>query len=177
MAIKSIISSGSKVEKFQGPILKVGAASTLKLTREALDQLGVTHGDYAFIADDDEDANVYYVAGSKEEKVGPFKGAKLGIVGDKEAVDTANAPQLQFSHNLLGKKMYESIAVMDVTEESFDHEGLTFFKMTVKQTREEATAEKKATEVSKQAKQDAAEDKALEAKAPKAEKAVRESAE
>lgn len=162
MAIKSIIQSGSKVEKFLGPIMKVGAANTMKLTREALDMLGVTAGDYVFVADGEEEGE-FYVAGSKNERSeSGAKGSKLGIVGDKNDTDPDNASQLQFSHALLGKKLFEVAAVLDVTTETVEFDGLTFHAMKIKQSREEAVAEKEASERAKQDAVNAEEDAAIE---------------
>jgi hypothetical protein len=160
MAIKSIIQSGSKVEKFQGAIMKVGAANTMKLTSEALALIGVGLGDYVFVADGEEEGE-FYVAGSKNERsASGAKGSKLGIVGDKDSVDVNNISQLQFSHALLGKKLFDVAAVLDVTEETQEFDGLNFHTMTIKQTREEANAEKATAEAAKQAKVDAEEDAA-----------------
>ena len=165
MAIKSIISSGAKTEKFQGAIMKVGAGNTMKLTRDALVLLLLSSGGYVFVADDSDDANVFYVAGSQEERSeSGAKGSKLGIVGDKESTSLESASQLQFSHALLGKKLHDVAAVFEISEDSFDHDGLKFHTMTVKQSRADYEKDKAEQEAAKQAKVDSEEDNAANGK-------------
>lgn len=176
MAIKGIISAGTKVQEFAGrPVMKVGASNTLKLNREALNILGVDFGDYVFMAPDEDDSNLYYIAGSKEANT-EFgdRGSKLGVVGEK-GKNTANLPQLQFNHAALGDELFDKAATFeltptktvgegdDATEESlsFEYNGLTFYPMTIIQTRAEVVAEKEANEKNKQEASDKKEDEAI----------------
>lgn len=173
--IKSVISAGTKSQAFEGPIVKIGASNSIKLVAETLDLLGGKNGNFAFIADDTDDDNLFYIGVSADalDSEGA-RGSKLGVVGEKSKVSAENPNQLSFTHAVLGKKLHDKAATFMVnqfvkdedgvdTEESagFEHNGITYFPMTILQTREAAELEKKQAEEAKQAKSDKAEDAAL----------------
>jgi hypothetical protein len=154
MGIKSVISAGTKSNQFEGPIVKIGASNSIKLTRQVLDATGAEYGHFAFIADDTDDNSVFYLATCSEStNDAGERGSKLGIVGEVTDAAKANPNQLAFTHATLGSRLYNVAATFTVdTEKGFEHNGLTFYPMTVLQSREEADAEKAANESAKASK-------------------------
>lgn len=154
MAIKSVISAGTKSNQFEGPIVKIGASNSIKLTRQILDATGALFGWFAFIADDTDDTSLFYLAVSENatNEAGE-RGSKLGVVGEGTDSNKANPNQLAFTHATLGTRLYNVAATFTVDlEGGFEHNGLTFYPMTVLQSREEADAEKAANDAAKAAK-------------------------
>ena len=154
MAIKSVISAGTKSNQFEGPIVKIGASNSIKLTRQILDATGAAFGWFAFIADDTDDNTIFYLGVSPEAtNEGGDRGSKLGVVGENTDAAKANPNQLSFTHATLGSRLYNVAATFTVDlEGGFEHNGLTFYPMTVLQSREDADAEKAIADAAKAAK-------------------------
>lgn len=164
--ILSIISAGTKTEKFTGNVVKVGAQNSIKLVKDTLDFLKVGKGDYAYMAKDENGG--FHIAGSTNatSEAGD-KGSTLGVVGEKK--EGKSYTQLSFTHAQLGAELSKVASVLRIEEgaEGFDYAGLTFYPLTIIQTAEEAAAEKAAKEQEAQASVDAAEDKAVAKKSSK----------
>jgi len=154
MAIKSVISAGTKSNQFEGPIVKIGASNSIKLTRQVLDATGAEYGHFAFIADDTDDNTIFYLATSEESvNEAGERGSKLGIVGEVTDAAKSNPNQLAFTHATLGTRLYNVAATFSVdTEGGFSHNGLTFYPMTVLQSREEWESEKATADAAKASK-------------------------
>lgn len=149
--IKSVISAGTKSSQFEGPIVKIGASNAIKLTKEVLDVTGAKYGHFAFIANDDEDSNLFYIATSeKAVNEAGERGSKLGIVGEVTETSKVNPNQLVFTHAVLGKQLFDVAASFRVdTEAGFEHNGLTFYPMTIEETREAVNTAKEAASAAK----------------------------
>jgi hypothetical protein len=156
MAIKSVISAGTKSNQFEGPIVKIGASNSIKLTRQVLDLTGAEFGHFAFIADDTDDNNLFYIATSESStNEAGERGSKLGIVGEVTESAKNNPNQLAFTHATLGVRLYDVASTFRVdTDGGFEHNGLTFYPMSVEVSREEWNNERAANEAAKASKAD-----------------------
>ncbi len=154
MAIKSVISAGTKSNQFEGPIVKIGASNSIKLTRQVLDATKAEYGHFAFIADDTDDNTIFYLATSEESvNEAGERGSKLGIVGETTDAAKANPNQLAFTHATLGARLFDVAATFTVdVDGGFEHNGLTFYPMTVLQSRKDWDSERAIAEAAKAAK-------------------------